>query len=315
MSARVLVVGAGAVGQVYGSYLTAGGMEVGVLVKPHYARTARAGFQLIPARGDPYDWVPSVVLDAPVEAALSRWDQVWLCVSSPALRGPWLDELISATPDAVVVAMGPGMHDRERLLGLLPEERLISGLIGFSAWQAPLPGQTGPSGLGYWFPPLMKSRFSGAEAPTEQIVDTLKRGGMPVGLSDSAEREGAIGSAVLLPTMASLEIAGWTFSAWRRDPIAAVGVAACKEALSIAGAIHGVPVWHLQALLGPRRMARVMAVAETSCPVSLETFFRVHFTKVGDQTREGLSAWIEAGRAHGLPTANLAQLSARLPKA
>ena len=43
---RVLIVGAGAVGQVYGHHLQRGGAEVTFLVKPRYETDARAGFTL-----------------------------------------------------------------------------------------------------------------------------------------------------------------------------------------------------------------------------------------------------------------------------
>ena len=43
---RVLLVGAGAVGQVYGKYLQAAGCEISFLVKEKYADEARRGFTL-----------------------------------------------------------------------------------------------------------------------------------------------------------------------------------------------------------------------------------------------------------------------------
>ena len=45
---RVLIVGAGAVGQVYGWYLSRGGAEVSFYVKEKYLEDARAGFALYP---------------------------------------------------------------------------------------------------------------------------------------------------------------------------------------------------------------------------------------------------------------------------
>lgn len=314
MKTRALIVGAGAVGQVYGGALAHGGYEVGCLVKPRYAREARAGFTLLPVQGDPWSWTPSVVLDAPVEVARVRWDQIWLCVSSTALRGPWLAELLAAAPEAVIVGMQPGLTDGAWLLEQVGPERLVSGLIGFSAWTAPLPGQQGPTGLGYWTPPLLKSRFSGPAPVTGELVDALRRGGLPAALSSDADRDGALGSAILLTTIAALEIAGWTFPAWRRDPISQVGAAAAREALSIAGAHHGVPVWHVQMIVRRRLLSLALRVASAASPMSLETFFRVHFSKVGDQTRAALDTWIAAGRAHGLATEALVALAAQMPR-
>ena len=50
-SPRVLLVGAGAVGQVFAKHLQAAGCEVGFLVKEAHAAEARAGFTLHAYRG------------------------------------------------------------------------------------------------------------------------------------------------------------------------------------------------------------------------------------------------------------------------
>ncbi len=314
MSARVLIVGAGAVGQVYGAHLHAAGAEVGVLVKPRYAREARAGFHLEPTHEEGWDWIPSTVLDAPVEAALSRWDQVWLCVSSTALDGPWLDELLRAVPDAIVVSLQPRVDDQALLRAKLPEGRLVTGLIGFSAWPAPLPGQQGPQGTGFWFPPVVKSRFSGPEAAVDTILDLLKRGGLPADRSADAARDGALGSAILISCVAGLEVVGWGFTPWRRDPISRVSAAAAREILGISGAIFGIPVWPVQLLARRRLLSLGLRLAARVAPIPFETFLRVHFTKVGDQTRAMLASWIHRGRELGMPVEALSELARRLPR-
>ena len=42
---------------------------------------------------------------------------------------------------------------------------------------------------------------------------------------------------------------------------------------------------------------------------------RIHFTKVGDQTEEGLRAMIRLAEQHGLPCAAVRELCARLERA
>ena len=83
---RALIVGAGAVGQVYGYHLQQAGWEVGFLVRPKYAEAARSGFTLYPLnkphRGRPVRFEGLEVYDSAEAAAEQSWDQVWLAVSS-----------------------------------------------------------------------------------------------------------------------------------------------------------------------------------------------------------------------------------------
>jgi len=51
-----------------------------------------------------------------------------------------------------------------------------------------------------------------------------------------------------------------------------------------------------------------LAVAPRLMPLDLETYLRVHFTKVGDQTRDFLRTYTSLGEAAGLPTGALARL-------
>src|SRR5690349_4214498 len=109
---NVLVVGAGAVGQVYAYHLQQAGARVAFLVKPKYLAACRAGFVLHPLRGK-----KSTVrfrADAMSEMADVRqdtWDQVWLCVPTDVAEdSEWLTSLAGAIGDATVVSLMPGMH-------------------------------------------------------------------------------------------------------------------------------------------------------------------------------------------------------------
>ena len=126
---RVLVVGAGAVGQVYGLHLRRGGARVSFLVKPAHAAWCQQGFALHRLRSrrvtetDRLDDI-EVLTDAGAAASLG-WDQVWLTVASDALRGDWLGAFLGALGDATVVALQPDLDDRTLLLRYLPEAQLV----------------------------------------------------------------------------------------------------------------------------------------------------------------------------------------------
>ena len=131
---RALVVGAGAVGQVYGHHLQRGGAEVWFLVKPKYAEECRAGFTVYPLndrrrRAEPRRFAADGVVTRDDEVAAEAWDQVYLTVSSTALRGPWLPGLARAVGDATVISLQPGIEDRKHVVQYVPEARLVSGLI------------------------------------------------------------------------------------------------------------------------------------------------------------------------------------------
>lgn len=315
MSPRALLVGAGSVGQVYGHHLQQGGAHVAVYVRERYAAEARAGFPLYDGGRPPAQrFVPDAVHTDLQEAAAAGFDQLWLCVSSTALRGPLLPLVAEAVGDAVLVALQPGLRDRELLAPLVPAERLVLGLIAFSAWHAPLPdGPAVPEpGQGYWFPPLSPSRFEGPQAAS--VVAALTAGGCPAAVG-GATAGAARGSALLNPLVAAMECAGWTFSGFRRGRWAALAAGAGREALTIGTTHLGLPPGPARQALRPGVLRLATRVVPWVAPMDFERFLAVHFSKVGDQTLLALDTWIEAGRAAGHPVGELAALRDALRQA
>jgi hypothetical protein len=161
---RALIVGAGAIGQVYGRHLQAGGAQVGFLVKPAHADEARSGFTLYPLnrrasrRAQPERLTGFEVLTDAAAVAGQRWDQVYLAVSSPALRaGDWFARLVPAIGPATLVLLQPGPVDRAFVLRALPPGQIVDGAITAVSYRAPLPGEVFPRpGVAYWFPPLAR---------------------------------------------------------------------------------------------------------------------------------------------------------------
>ena len=308
MSTRALIVGAGSVGQVYGHCLKRGGARVAVYVRDKYAAQARAGFPLYRGGRAPGErFVPDAVHTRLADAVADGVDQLWLCVSSTALRGPLLDQVAEVVGDAVLVALQPGLRDRELLAPLVPEDRLVVGLIAFSAWHAPLPGGAAvpEPGQGYWFPPLSPSRFEGAAAA--DVVAALKAGGCPAAVG-GATAGAARGSAVLNPLVAAMECAGWTFSGFRSGRWAALAAGAGQEALTIGTRHLDLPPGPAALALRPGALRLATRLAPLVTPMDFERFLEVHFSKVGDQTLLALDTWIAAGRRQGLPVGELCAL-------
>ena len=113
----VLVVGAGAVGQVYAKHLAQGGAAVTLYVRERYREEAARGFDLVRVRGlgpapgpdrrEALRLEGCDVVCSAEEVAARRFDQVYLTVSSAGLQGPWLAALVAAVGDATVVGLTP----------------------------------------------------------------------------------------------------------------------------------------------------------------------------------------------------------------
>lgn len=297
---KTLLVGAGAVGQVFGRHLQKAGDHVGFFVREKYRAEVEAGLWVHPDNegGEPVKLVADEVVTSVED--IQDVEELWLCVSSTALKqGTWLREVVDACPKARIVFLQPGLEDRALLLSMAPEDRVVTGMISYMAWQAPLPGQDiDPPGIRYWFPWFNPSPFSGPGA--EDIVRRLSAGGCPSKVSAAVHQDMALGSATLSPICANLELVDWTFG---RLGERSTETAACiAEARAIAAAYHGISPG-----MSPPGFALGLAghLVPALVPVPIEAFFEWHFQKVGDQTRASTATWIRQGQDRGLSTTAL----------
>ena len=219
---NALIVGAGAVGQVYGSHLQRGGAKVSFLVKEKYRAALEGGVDLYPLndpayRASPLRFSDYRLLTSDEQVASETWDQVYLTVSSTAVRGPWLGPLLKAIGKATVVSFQPGLEDRRYLLQWMPEEQLVAGTLTLISYQAPLPGETRfpRPGMAYWFPPMSASPFSGPSSRVKPVVDALNAGKLPAKIIADVPSQVAFPNAMLMPVLLGLESAGWSFAAFK----------------------------------------------------------------------------------------------------
>jgi ketopantoate reductase len=313
---RALVVGAGAVGQVYGHHLARGGAEVSFLVKPAHGPELAGPLTLYPLnrphrlRTQPVTFGGFGVLTDPAEVARERWDQVYLTVSSTALRaGGWFARLAAALGEATLVLLQPGPGDRRFVEDRVPPERIVQGVITLIGYRAPLPGETRfpRPGVAYWFPPLAPSLMSGARlAP---VLAALRAGGLPARRHRNIGAISSFPTALLMPLMATLELAGWSFRTIREPGRLALAAQAAREALRVMAHHEGRPApWPLRLVNRPLAVRLALVLAPRLMPLDIESYLRAHFTKVGDQTRDFLRTYLNLGKAAGLPTVALARL-------
>ncbi len=308
---HVLIVGAGAVGQVYGFHLHRGGAKVTFFVKPKYAEAVRKGLWLYPLNGrrNPVHWVDYDVVTTVDEVRARNVDEIWLCVASPAIAGGWVEELAQAATDAYIVSLQPGIEDKQALASRIDGRRLITGLITLISWQAPLPGEKrDPPGVSYWFPPLAPNPFSGPQAAVDAIVSCLKRGGCPAKARQDVTVLSAAGEALLQPLVAALENAGWSFAALARGPYLQLAVQAARETFAVAEAFHQRKIGFARFLARASVLRMVMWVAPRLMPFDIERYLAYHFSKVGNQTRMLLGSYIRQAQTRALPHAALDEL-------
>ena len=142
-SRNVLLVGAGAVGQAYGFHLDRGGAAITYFVREKYVEALRGGVSVRCHNGrhaghhhfDTYALITTLE-----ELASSQWDEVWLCVSSPALRQGWLSDLLGRIGGATLVMLQPGLRDYELICEHIPADQVVRGMITLVSYQAPLAG-------------------------------------------------------------------------------------------------------------------------------------------------------------------------------
>ncbi|MGM0556101.1 MAG: ketopantoate reductase family protein [Myxococcota bacterium] len=310
-----LIVGAGAVGQVVAWHLDQGGSDVGFVVKPRHVESTRAGLTLhhqkIVGKTRTHVLEDYDVIADYGEIEPGEWDAVWLCVSSTALRGEWLGDLLERVPDATIVSLQPGLEDREYMLDYIDQDRLVRGMIPFIAYQSPLPGQSLTEGIAYFLPPMFPFPFTGERAPG--VAEALDRGGLSSTVTDNVGAESSMASTILIPAVGGLELEGWDLKGFRKSDTLDLTACATEEAQAATSAHHAMKVPFTNRLAARPWLFRFgLSAASPMLPFDLEAYLEFHFEKTSDQTRQMLAEWIELGERYDTETRCLRELLDRL---
>lgn len=312
---KILVVGAGAVGQVYAWYLAQAGHNVSFFVKAKYAGALSDGitlYRLGRFRTRQQNFHDFGIVTDPAVMAAQSWDQVWLALPSDAVRGEAATKILNSVGRATVISLQPDIEDVDYVRHYVPSEQVVQGLITFISYQSPLPGRSGPEGMAYYLPPLAPGLFGGEKHRMGAVVAALKVGGMPVkGVPDFAKA--AMGApAMLQPLIAALEINNWRLSGFIASATFGVGLAASREALAVAEKHAGADVSQFKPLLNSWVWRLLLPVARQIFPFHLESLLRYHYGKVKTQSLMLLDSYIRLGFQHGLPTPALETLRNKL---
>lgn len=314
---KVLVVGAGAVGQVYAWHLAQAGHDVSFFVKAKYAETLSSGatmYRLGRWRTRRQDFSGFGLVTEPAQVAAQRWDQVWLALPSDAMRGDLANRILACVGSATVVCLQPDIEDIDYVRAQVPVEQVVQGLITFISYQSPLPGCTGPEGIAYYLPPLAPGLFGGEPQRAGAVVGALKAGGMAVKEVPDFARAAAGAPALMQPLMVALELSQWRLNGFTGSQNFSVGLAASREALAVTEKHAGADIAPLKPLLRPLVWKLLLPLIRQLLPFDLESMLRYHYGKVRTQTLLMLDTYIRLGQHHGLPTPALATLRGQLSK-
>jgi ketopantoate reductase len=305
---RVLVVGGGSVGATFGYALTRAGVEVDYFVKRTHADECMRGFRMfrIDRKGEQERFRARLVLTEWEDvAAAGPYDFVLVTVPSDALRGAWFDEMIDAVEHARVVLLQRGVGDDEWAAERAPRARLDRGVIGFWAYEAPLDGGSDVRlGTAFWIPPFSKTLFEASErGALEPLADALSRGGLPSAERSGIERQAVAGELLCMALVMALEPVGYHIDELaRRKHLAARAIGATRESAEVLTALLDAAPPALFGKMSPMALTLGLKAARMVTPFPLESYLRVHFTKVRAQMERNRARLIDEGRRLSIAT-------------
>ena len=238
---NVLIVGCGAVGQVYGLALQNAGVKLGFLDQPATAEKLvqareKGGlllFQVTNKRKSdpiPYRIKDYQVITSTEEARQFAPDQIWFTTPSQVYYSDWFHEFLQLVPSKRVVCFTPEGSRPEFLTDQLGD-RVIFGGTTFMAWQGDLGGGGGkPDGINFWRSPL-GIPLAGSQDACMEVAKLLKPSGFRVMLEKPGSHSQVAVTAVMTAFVAGLELSDWSLNKYRKNPWLRVAARACREAV------------------------------------------------------------------------------------
>lgn len=302
---NILIVGAGAVGLVYGHHFVNAGHQVTFLVKEKYQyaleEDKQEGIVLYQLNNDKKLQQPLRLTNF---STITQWhdakdfDLIALSISSNALRQlplSTIKETIESSKKSVnLLMLQPSEEDLTHLSQVIAKEHILQGMITLISYQTDhINEDINPAGIAYYLPPLpmpiSATHLLQQEVGLKEVVALFNQSGIKAKAVNSALDESRLASAFFMTFLCALEAANWQFdrlksskrllqqlSAAQRDllpqKIMANGVLVqCKKVL-------------LKSLLKPWLYKILIKVSPALIPLPLEAYLKKHFLKVRPQT-------------------------------
>lgn len=329
---ELLIVGAGAVGSVYGYYasrcLKPEPVRVTYLIKPKHRNDLSAGIRLYHWRGkrpETLHFRNFSLIDSIEEVAKKKFDAVLITLPSDKMRAEgWLEALLIATKSAEIWSLQPNPNDgvfiREKMktAGISdPNRELIFGGIPIVSYLAPLPGEAFPEpGYAFYIPPGSKASWSSSNpGKAERVAQIFNNGGLASKVLPENDTSLILPEAFLRCLVAGLEKSEWSFTQLLNGPNLPLVVGGIREMTSISAKLAEVKdpgeSFLGKCLTSSFGIRSALRIASIVVPFDFEAFLRVHFTKVNEQMQLAIKDLIESASRLGIPATNLKLLRGR----
>jgi 2-dehydropantoate 2-reductase len=243
------------------------------------------------------------------------WDQIYICVPSNGLSETMLNGLKRHVGSATIIKIQPGLGDRSIITSHFEESALVTGMISFVSYRAPLSGEkVAEPGMAYWFPPLLSSFFSGSGDRVQEVVHALDRGGLHAKVHRDVESLVGHMLAVQAPLTAGLECAGWSIRQFTRSNWLKVACRATKEASEVVARYQRSATPGIIRVLNCSIIRLLISLLPKQNPVHLESYLAFHYTKLQEQSRQHIDDYMERGIKHGMSVESLSELRRGLAK-
>jgi len=302
---NILIVGAGAVGLVYGYHFANAGHQVTFLVKEKYQQALeddkQEGIVL-------YQLNKDKDLQRPLRfnnfSTITQWDKadgfdlIILSISSTALRQLPLaaikEKVVSSKKSANLLMLQPSEEDLEHLAQVIPKEHILQGMITLISYQTDNINEgVNPAGTAYYLPPLPMP-ISASQLPQQKntlknAVSLFQQSGVKAKSVNSALDESRIMSAFFMTFLCALEAANWKLNRLKDSAQLLSQLAEAQRALlplkvggnSITIMLKKIA---LNLILRPWFYKLLIILSPRLIPLPLEAYLKKHFLKVRPQT-------------------------------
>lgn len=321
MSEHILIIGAGAVGQVYAYHLAQAGYQVHFLLKEKYLKEAQQGFVLYNLRQDKKRQHPIVFKNFHCHSSWQsvanvQFSQVWLCVSSTALAAMDLAPMKAAVGEALVVVLQPDPDDVTRVQQVFGKQHVVAGMINMISYHTPLATeQTARDGIAFWIPPVMPMPVDGEVEGVSALLAVLKKAKISALWQKRFAISNAHNTGFLMVFLAALELSDWQFRQLSADKaLIKTMIAAQQEVFAALHAEYGSQASIVLRQMKPWLLPVMLKVARHVAPLDMETYLQAHFMKVRSQTLLLLEAYIQRANKGGIAVPNLQGLVNKLDR-
>lgn len=303
---NVAIVGAGALGRVYGTHLSAAGHATRFVVRP-----ARMGERtpFVVERQNGTGGRLEIASPERVTAVPQDSDLVLLCVRADQLDSN-IEHMLQRLGDVPLVALTPLLPlSLARVEGWLGRP-LFVGMPAVAA-------QPDADGVDrFWAFTAAPTRFEHARRAglgrVTELACALEQAGLGARLAPGVRTENPATTIAFFPLSVAVSRAGGIDALQRDAELTRVATSGAREALALARRIGRVdpPLALLLRALSPRTLRAGLAVLGRTLPEARQ-FIDAHFgEKLGAQHRYLGAEILELARSHGIPMPGLGRLLA-----